>query len=333
MLIGLAAAGMMVAASGCAAEPQTQNEAPTTLKSFVTTDGIRLHYIDHGGSGPALVFLPGMGNTAHIYDDLAPRFTDRFHVLALTRRGHGQSDKPETGYDTDTLVADLAGFLDALEIRRASLVGHSIAGGELTRFAGLHPERVDRLIYLDAAYDWERLPEMIENDPAGEPQPGPADIESFAAFNDWYRRTMGFWSPALQTDLEAMYRARDGGLSPTTPRTASAALYEGMVAFRPDYAAVRAPALGIYAIQAQPNLPDDAEAALRATAQAFVDNVYAPWQRSEAERFDREAGCSQAVMMDGAHHYVFIDRQDAVATLMRDFLLSDEPCERAGEAP
>jgi pimeloyl-ACP methyl ester carboxylesterase len=68
---------------------------------FVNVNGIRLHYLDWGGSGPALLFLAGMGCNAHIFNRFAPRFTDKFHTLALTRRGHGESDYPETGYDID----------------------------------------------------------------------------------------------------------------------------------------------------------------------------------------------------------------------------------------
>jgi pimeloyl-ACP methyl ester carboxylesterase len=91
----------------------------TTLNhtsDFVTVNGIRLHYLDWGGTGPALIFLTGMGSSAYIYNKFAPRFTDRFRVLALTRRGHGDSDYPETGYDADTLVEDIRQFMDCLKI-------------------------------------------------------------------------------------------------------------------------------------------------------------------------------------------------------------------------
>ena len=121
--------------------------------AFITVNGVTLHYLDWGGTGKPLLFLTGLGNSAHIYDDLAPKFTDEFRALALTWRGHGKSDKPETGYDLDALTEDVRQFLDAMHIQRVTLVGHSMAGGVLTRFAGLHPERVDRLVYLDAAYD------------------------------------------------------------------------------------------------------------------------------------------------------------------------------------
>jgi pimeloyl-ACP methyl ester carboxylesterase len=67
---------------------------------FITVNGVRLHYLDCGGKGETILFLHGLGDTPHIYDDLPPKFTDQFRVLGLTRRGHGQSDKPETGYNT-----------------------------------------------------------------------------------------------------------------------------------------------------------------------------------------------------------------------------------------
>src|SRR3954468_7461143 len=93
---------MMTAAQ--IARPQAQWVDKSPHKSgFVTVSGVKLHYLDWGGKGKVLLFLTGLGNSAHIFDDIAPKFTDRFHVLALTRRGHGQSDQPAAGYDLPTL--------------------------------------------------------------------------------------------------------------------------------------------------------------------------------------------------------------------------------------
>src|SRR6185436_16089500 len=118
--------------------------------NFVSVNGIKLHYLDWGGDGATLIFLSGLGDSAHCYDRIAPRFADKFHVLALTRRGHAESDMPESGYDLDTLVDDILDFMDALNIEKTILVGHSFAGVELTRFTEKYPERVAKLIYLDA---------------------------------------------------------------------------------------------------------------------------------------------------------------------------------------
>ena len=131
------------------------------FRSFITVNGVKLHYLDWGGNGESVLFLHGMGDTAHRYDDFAPKFTNQFRVLGLTRRGHGESEIPETGYDTATLVEDIRQFLDALKIQRVVLAGHSFAGDELTRFAVVHPDRVIKLIYFDSAYDHSRIPQNL----------------------------------------------------------------------------------------------------------------------------------------------------------------------------
>ncbi len=101
--------------------------------------------------GSAIPDLP-RGGTAEDFQPLAIHFRDRFHVLGLTRRGQGRSDKPNAGY-ASTLVEDIRAFLDRRKIKRATLVGYSLAGNELTEFAGLYPKGVVKLLYLDAAYD------------------------------------------------------------------------------------------------------------------------------------------------------------------------------------
>jgi pimeloyl-ACP methyl ester carboxylesterase len=158
--------------------------SPTVRDGFVSVNGVRLHYVDWGGGGPALLFLVGGGNgSAHTFDSFAPRFTDRFRVLGLTRRGQGPSDKPVDGYDTDTLAHDIRGFLDALHLDRVVLLGHSIAGAEMTRFAGLYPRRVVKLVYLDSALDYKRLAEIsAEAHFSGNPADSPlGKIEAGAA--------------------------------------------------------------------------------------------------------------------------------------------------------
>jgi pimeloyl-ACP methyl ester carboxylesterase len=132
------------------------SERPTTPSPrdlFVTVNGNRLHYVDWGGQGEVVLFLGALMGGAHVFDSLAPHFTDRFHVLGLTRRGTEPSATPSSGYDTGTLADDIRAFLDALRIGRATLVGYSIAGDEMTRFAGVHPQRTARLVYLDATWD------------------------------------------------------------------------------------------------------------------------------------------------------------------------------------
>ena len=111
---------------------------------FVKVNGVRLQYVDWGGSEHhnVILLLPGLGDDVHRFDPFAPRFTDRFHVIGFSRRGQGESEVPSEGYSTETLVEDIRQFLDALHVDRVDLVGHSIAGVEMTRFAVLYPMRV-----------------------------------------------------------------------------------------------------------------------------------------------------------------------------------------------
>jgi len=75
---------------------------------------VTLEVLDWGGTGEPVVFLAGLGNSAHVFDDFAPQFTDHFHVLAITRRGYGASSQPASGYGSARLAADMKAVLDTL---------------------------------------------------------------------------------------------------------------------------------------------------------------------------------------------------------------------------
>ena len=141
---------------------------------LVSVNGIRLHYVDWGGAGPSLLFLTGLGDSAHSFDRLAAGFTDRFHVLGLTRRGQGKSDKPPSGYDPRSLAEDIRAFLDVMKIQRVTLAGFSVAGSEETLFAGTYPARVDKLVYLDSAEDYKSGYELATNPLTAYPLPLPS---------------------------------------------------------------------------------------------------------------------------------------------------------------
>lgn len=140
---------------------------------FAPVNGITLHYVDWGGTGPALLFLTGLGDSAHAFDGLADAFTDKFHVLGLTRRGQARSDKPPSGYDPRSLAEDIRAFLDVMTIERVTLAGFSAAGSEQTKFAGMYPERVDRLVYLDSAEDYKSGHELATHPLTKYPLPLP----------------------------------------------------------------------------------------------------------------------------------------------------------------
>jgi pimeloyl-ACP methyl ester carboxylesterase len=149
LTMGLAVAPLRVHAA-VALPPDT---SPHRVSMVTVATAIDLELLDWNGEGPPILLLAGLGDTAHVFDQFALRFTDRFHVYGVTRRGFGRSGHPEHGYDADTLANDILKMIDHLKIGRVILVGHSIAGGEMTRFASTFPSRVLALLYLDAAYD------------------------------------------------------------------------------------------------------------------------------------------------------------------------------------
>ncbi len=282
---------------------------------FITVNGVRLHYLNWGGSGGALLLLTGMGDTAHIYDDLATKFTDRFRVFGLTRRGHGQSDKPESGYDTATLVEDIRQFLDALKIPRVVLVGHSLAGDELTMFAAKYPQQVERLVYLDAAYDHSTAPSQEELSALFPAFPD-HDNQSYDASRSWMNGFLRVMTEAAEANLRSGYVLHeDGVLEDATPER----VYKALSKFtqpNPDYSAVKAPALSFYAVDFPQNpVPEANREKAKPTIAALQQ-----WKKVQRERFRQDLPHARIVLMPDTSHYCFIQRETEVVREMRAFL-------------
>ncbi len=117
----------------------------------LTVQGVRLHYLDWGNESlPPLVLLHGGGLTAHTWDMAALLLRDRYHILALDQRGHGDSDWAADGrYPWEAHVQDIAGFVDALALPPFALVGMSLGGMNAIRYTARHPDRVRALVIVD----------------------------------------------------------------------------------------------------------------------------------------------------------------------------------------
>jgi pimeloyl-ACP methyl ester carboxylesterase len=216
-----------------------------------------------GATGPVIVLLAGLGGNARYFDSLAPALAADFsRVVAISRRGYGLSRKPlpvksaTQHYEVGDLVADLKAALDALGLQRVVLAGHSIAGNELTRFAGRHPERVQGLVYLDTTCNYtvdgdtggEKPP---DNKALNEPVPSDADNASLQAAVAFNRRLTKHWWPALEANLRDSLDLRpDGSVRPNTPDSVAEAMNFAAHHVVPDYSAVRAPALVVTALPA-----------------------------------------------------------------------------------
>lgn len=297
-------------------------------RQIAAAPGVSLHVRDwssaQGGAGDdIIVLLAGLGANAHAFDSLAPVLARRHRVLAITRRGYGQSGKPlPIGADTyapATLVADLLAVLDALQVKRIILAGHSIAGNELTLFAGSHPQRVRGLAYLDTTWDYLALGGYEEPMPSpfDEPRPGPADLASVAASIDFAKRLNKQWWPALEANWRSSLDVLPGGaVQANTPPAIARAMDMAAHNFSPDYRRVRAPALVItvdpgtlrnlfpWLLQADP--------ATQAAAQAALDFIR-PLRLADGERLAAALpGSSHLVIRNGFHSDFFIEYESAV---------------------
>src|SRR5438552_5849704 len=119
----------------------------------VVANGVRHHVQRLGRGERTVVFVHGlvMDNLSSFYFTLANPIAEGAEVILYDLRGHGLSERPASGYSVASLVADLAALLDALAITRpVALVGNSFGGLVALAFAAAHPERVERLVLIDA---------------------------------------------------------------------------------------------------------------------------------------------------------------------------------------
>ena len=117
---------------------------------FITTnDGARLFWSEWG-AGPPILFLSSLGCASRMWDYQMAAFADEgFRCIGFDRRGHGRSDQPASGYDFDTFADGVAALVETLDLKRLTLIAHSMAGGEAVRYLSRHgSQRVARLVLL-----------------------------------------------------------------------------------------------------------------------------------------------------------------------------------------
>jgi non-heme chloroperoxidase len=317
-----------LAATGSATQERAMNNAcgcdtSGHKVSFVTVEpGVQLEVLDWGGPGDTLVLLTGMGDNAHVFDEFACQFNDYFHVFGITRRGFGRSSQPAHGYDIDTRARDDITVLDKLNIRDAVFVGHSVSGTELNKIGAVYPDRVKKLVYLDAldigSGGWTTLPQ-----PPPPPEDTAEDLESvqrFAAASarfDGYRKPLAAICNMIRTDSSGRV------IGAVTPPEISSKIYEGLQPA--EYDRIQAPALGIFnKITSQYRLPyywylDSAR------QQEFNRNIesLAKWIEGAINRFGSGVKNSRVIELHDTNHYVFIVDEALVVRETRKFLLNE----------
>ena len=111
--------------------------------------GLRLHIRNWGGEGSPVVLLHGLASTCRIWDFVAPLLASDFAVIAVDQRGHGDSGKPEQGYDFASVSGDVAALLAGRGIERPVLVGHSWGADVALELAVAQPELLQGIVFVD----------------------------------------------------------------------------------------------------------------------------------------------------------------------------------------
>jgi non-heme chloroperoxidase len=292
---------------------------------------VKVEVVDWGGSGRPLVFLAALGADAHEFDEFAPVFTVAHHVYGITRRGFGGSSKPESGYSNDRLGQDVVAVINALHLEKPVLVGHSIAGMELSWVGSRHPESISGLIYLEAAYGYayysaesrdpnnlvvdavELREKLVQLPPGG----GRPDQNRITA--ELIADTVRF-EGELRDHAEMLKGYEDPVIDPKDPPRPPAwlkGIYQGLQ----KYTALNVPVLAIFALpHSLGDLGDPDALSKNPTAAAAAEAADIKRVGSQADALERGIPSARVVRIAHAEHFIFKTNEGEVQREMEKFL-------------
>jgi len=132
-------------------------------KTVRLSSGLTLPFLEQGDpNGTPVLFLHGVTDSMHSFDPVLPHLPDWMRAFALTQRGHGDAYGPERGYRTRDFADDVGHFLEAMEVDRVTLVGHSMGATNAQRFAIDHPSRTSALVLVGAFASYRNNAGLVE---------------------------------------------------------------------------------------------------------------------------------------------------------------------------
>lgn len=318
------AAALLGGSSGEAGE--WRDPSPHRVQFVDVESNIRLEVLDWGGNGRPLVLLAGY-QTAHIYDEFAPKLAASFHVYGITRRGYGASSRPDEGYTARRSADDVMAVLDSLRLEKPILAGHSWGGQDLNVIGEQHPDRAAALVYLNSAED----PTLVLSDyglkpadnsklPATMRQPEKPDFRSFQAYRRWQLRAHGVEDP--ESELRQMWAANPDG---TMGRfLGSQRVRDAIFAGRrkPDFSRIRVPVLAFFASpsslgEEMEKYKPGSDTEREAMEEAYPESITI-WDRHVR---DLRAGVPNAriLVLPNANFYIFLSNQEELVRGIREF--------------
>ena len=307
---------------------------PATSSQFVDVgDGVKVEVLDWGGTGRPVVLLAGSGNTAHVFEDFAPKLIQccHVHVYGITRRGFGLSSKPRRGYATPDLAEDDWLVIQALKLQKPIIMGHSVAGSEMTFIGEKLPSELGALVYLDANADpldfpWDNAEYRALITKAANDAPGPqkrttADNASVEAYQAYQRRIGEAPFPA--EEIRNMYEMNsDGSIGKNrTPPSVNDEIGIGSIA--KDYRGMHVPVLALIAVPLPPadkwkKRPPKSEEERRDSDRS--DEILMEYIHRWENNLKSADPLASVVELRGAHHYIFLREEGKVLQEIESFL-------------
>ena len=296
-----------------------------TIRFVSVEKDVRLEVLDWGGAGRPLILLAGGGNTAHVFDEFAPKLTAKCRVYGITRRGFGASSYAPLRDGADRLGEDILAVIRALKIDKPVLVGHSIAGVELSSAATLDPKRIAGVVYLEAAYPYAfdngKGPSMkafqdIQGPPA--PNPTEADLRSFSALEKWDSQVYGFRLP--ESEFRQIWDSTPDGRV-TAPRDSPGSHYLMAIMMNTrKYAKIPVPALAIFAIPhvQEPWISESKDPSVPKIAEVYFTKIDLLAEK-QAKAFEQGVPGARVIRQQGMH-YIFLSNTSEVLREIRVFL-------------
>ncbi len=264
----------------------------------IASNGITLHYTDTGGIGRPVVLVHGWPLSGASWSEQVPALSEAgYRVVTYDRRGFGESDKPDAGYDYDTFTADLAGLVAGLDLRDAVLVGFSMGGGEVVRYVAQHNAdgRVTGAVLAGAV-----PPYLLKSDDNPEGGLGRSDVDEMkdGAASDREGFLDGFTTDFFSVDGELKVSEEQRQEALQLERAARDEAVVGCIEafgttdFRDDVAKVDVPTLVIHGdsdaiVPLEVSGRRSAEA-IEGSSLVVVEGAPHGFNVSHAERFNRE---------------------------------------------
>jgi len=183
----LGAAAALAGVAGCGpAEARDSSPATEPTLEFATrrlADGVRVRYAVQGApGGRAVILLHGYSDSWYSFSPVLPLLPSELRVYALDQRGHGESDRPRTGYALTDLAGDVIGLMDAEGISHAVIVGHSMGSLVAQQVARMAPARVERLVLVGSAPSFRSMPGAMDFAAAVHELTDPVSVEFIEEF-------------------------------------------------------------------------------------------------------------------------------------------------------